>query len=358
MAMPYSEANSRLMLIDDRDSAVQYEGSWARKTRFGNSISTSSTPNASVSMEFDGTRIIVVALAAPANHTTPPTVQFAIDGALADTVTPPAAEDWTFYAIFDSQGLADGMHTINATVLEVAADYPLMLDAFMFQPSKKYWGLALAPPTLEVTGEDGTAGKGNRRANVGAIVGAVLGGLVLVALGIALFWWWRRSRQHAYTSLGGEGSYGERKSSKTVTPFVLTLPTGVVSVEDKRTYYDLSNTPSTASSSSLTPVAPALPSPEFSISVPVPSESSDTTATAASSSAAADVPQAAVLDPVVGHNTYQKVGPTDSTTLAVRKARRTSIADIMQAAIQVTRWRTSRREDLTPSDAPPRYSER
>lgn len=53
--MPYSEANSRLMLIDDRDPAVQYENSWDRQTIFGNSISASSTPNASVSMEFDGT---------------------------------------------------------------------------------------------------------------------------------------------------------------------------------------------------------------------------------------------------------------------------------------------------------------
>lgn len=55
MDMPYNEANSRLMLIDDRDPAVQYQGSWTRKNRFGNSISSSSTSNASVSMEFDGT---------------------------------------------------------------------------------------------------------------------------------------------------------------------------------------------------------------------------------------------------------------------------------------------------------------
>lgn len=134
-------------------------------------------------------------------------MQFAIDGVLAETVTPPTAEDWTFYAIFDSQGLADGMHTINATVLEAAADYPLMLDAFMFQPSKKYWGLALAPSTLEVTGEGAAAGNEARRAHVGAIVGGVLGGLALVALGVALFWWWTRRRQHVYTSLGGEGGF-------------------------------------------------------------------------------------------------------------------------------------------------------
>lgn len=42
------------MLIDDRDPAVQYENSWDREPRFGNSISTSSTSNASVSTEFDG----------------------------------------------------------------------------------------------------------------------------------------------------------------------------------------------------------------------------------------------------------------------------------------------------------------
>ncbi len=140
-------------------------------------------------------------------------MQFAIDGALADPDldTPGAAVylDWTFYALFDSQGLAEGRHTINATVLQAAAEYPFMLDAFMFQPSKKYWGLAPAPETLEVDGEDAGMGVGKGgKVDVGVVVGAVLGVLVLLVLGIALFWWWRRRRQHAYTSLGGEGHYG------------------------------------------------------------------------------------------------------------------------------------------------------
>lgn len=156
--------------------------------------------------QYTGTRIIIVALAAPAseNYNAPPVVQFAV---VADTVTPDAADDLTFYAIFDRQGLTDGMHTINATVLDAADDYPFMLDAFMFQPSKKYSGLALAPSTLEVDGQDtGKTAGASGKVNAGVIVGGVLGVLALVALGLAFFWWWRRKRQHAYTSLGGEGS--------------------------------------------------------------------------------------------------------------------------------------------------------
>ena len=53
--MPYSESNSRLLLIDNRDPAVQYDGSWDREEYWGDLLSTAYTDNLSVSLEFDGT---------------------------------------------------------------------------------------------------------------------------------------------------------------------------------------------------------------------------------------------------------------------------------------------------------------
>ncbi|KAI0629935.1 hypothetical protein C8Q77DRAFT_1064483, partial [Trametes polyzona] len=357
-AMPFSEANSRLMLIDDRDPAVQYEGSWDRVAYFGDSMSISSTPKASVSMEFDGTRIIVAALAEPAEwgYTAPPTVQFAIDGAVVETVSAPTFTDWTFYAMFDSQGLADGNHTVNVTVLEATRDYPFILDNFMFQPSKQYWHLAFAPSTLDVTeGEDGSgegAGSGHKtasrgRPNMGAIVGGVLGGLALLAVAITAFLWWRRRRQHAYTSLDGTDS-GERRppsSPKAVTPFTSIRPFSMFTTDSKRAYSDpLESYPSDGPSSS----TPSHPTHETTAPSSAPSVYSDTGATAASASPVTDTAEHADAPNTTSGRAGPSTGPTQKEP-----------QHIVEEAIRGPRRNTGGGEsDSTPSEAPPRYSER
>ncbi|KAI0823280.1 hypothetical protein BC628DRAFT_1385631 [Trametes gibbosa] len=370
--MPYSESNSRLMLIDDRDPAVQYDGAWDRQVAFGESMSISVKPNASVSMEFDGTRIMVVVLAVPvdANYTSEPKVQFAIDDVVVQTVVPDPMTNWTFYPMFDSQGLEDGTHTVNVTVLETSDDYPLLFDYFMFQPSQKYWSLAFAPSTLEVTSDDNGA-TSHKKPNVGAIVGGVLGGIALIALGVALFWWWRRKGQHSYMSLESNGSE-PKLSSKTVTPFTSTRPTSMLSTDSKRLYSDSPDSSPLASSSSTSPAS--FPTTSYA-STPssAPSEYSIAGATAASGSESSSAEldgRPAVVVPSPSHEGFQthetpsqhsvhgRVGVVDSAP--VRKGRRPSMADLVQTAIHATRWAgfTNRREDSTPTEAPPRYSER
>ena len=152
-----------------------------------------------------GTRIMVATLAVPesANYSFAPTLRFAIDNEVVDTLVPDPFVNWTFYSIFDRQGLKDGTHTINITVLMTSEEYPFFLDGFMFQPSKKYWSLAFAPENLEVDSGNSSTSASSSKPPVGAIVGGTLGGLLLVGLACAAFFWWWRKKQHVYMSLDG-----------------------------------------------------------------------------------------------------------------------------------------------------------
>ncbi|KAI0326214.1 hypothetical protein GY45DRAFT_1348464 [Cubamyces sp. BRFM 1775] len=366
--MPYSASNSRLLLIDNRDPAVQYAGTWEREEYWGDMLSTAYADNSSVSLEFDGTRIMVATLAVPesVNYSFAPKLQFVIDDEVVDTFVPDPFVNWTFYSIFDRQGLKDGTHTINITVLETSDDYPFFLDGFMFQPSQKYWNLAFAPENLEVDSgnstKTATAGSSSKPP-VGAIVGGTLGGLLLVGLACAAFFWWWRKKQHVYMSLDG---HDEPKRDGAITPFTSTRPASIISTDSKHAYsksLDASLSPTTPRASGSTPI----PSPSYpSLLVPPPSEFSHANATMAPSDASEsyvgsapgatgyDVHEAPHL-----HSIHGRVGIAPSG-----KARRPSMADMVQAALQVARtFRAARRAEVadpeaTPTEAPPLYSER
>ncbi|KAH9849486.1 hypothetical protein C2E23DRAFT_737332 [Lenzites betulinus] len=375
--MPFSESNSRLMLIDDRDTAVLYDGSWERLAAFGDSLSLSNGPNASVSMEFDGTRIIVVALAAPAETIASfgPKVQLSIDASVVQTVVPEPIANWTFYPIFDVQGLADGIHTINVTVLETSDDYPFLLDYFMFQPSQKYWDLAFAPSmtsTMAMTSNGDGDGGGDgvaplKKPGAGAIIGGVLAGSAALALVVTLFFWWRRRRQHSYSSL--ESNMKQLKPSKIITPFLSTEPTSVPYAGLKRPYSDHPDPSSAPSSSTSLGLFPS--HSNASTHSLAPSDRSSAGATAAcspgSQPAQTDGPLLVVPGPSRAgyqvreaprqHSVRGRVELADSALPGPRKGRRPSVAGVVQA---VTRWTgiTNRREEVTPTEAPPTYSER
>ncbi|KAI0642864.1 hypothetical protein C8Q79DRAFT_1012874 [Trametes meyenii] len=382
--MPYTEANSRLMIIDDRDPAVQYEGSWGRDVSFGDTISTSLSVNASVSLEFDGTRIIVAALAVPDNntYTAVPAVQFTIDGHAQDPVPGGTFTEWTFYPIIDSQGLTDGNHTINITVTATTDAYPFYLDYFMFQPSKKYWNLAISPTTLDAAPADegdntGTttttvasaSSSGGKKAPVGAIAGGVVGGLALLALAVGAFLWWRRRRQHIYTSIDGGD---EPKSGRTVTPFTSTRASSLLSTDSKHAYNDPSDplssasstSPAVASTSNLTtyPLDPSLPPSS-------PSEHSSTGATAGPSTETPSAAHLAIAPGTSGyvmhevphlHSMHGRVGLGDAGGLSGKEVP-SNIVQLYEEARQRPAGLgvagDSTLPASTPTEAPPGYSE-
>ncbi|KAI0369438.1 hypothetical protein BV20DRAFT_365389 [Pilatotrama ljubarskyi] len=368
--MIYDQSNSRLVIIEDRDEAVQYEGDWVPTTIFGETLSMARGIDASVSFEFDGTRIIVIALAIPVDYeyASVSVIQFAIDSVVAETVVAPVYTNYTFYRVFESQGLGEGTHTINMTVLDAPYDYPFYLDYFMFQPSKKYGNLAFAPSTLQVQ-SGGPMGSSSDKPQVGAIVGGVLGGLTFVGLAIGLFFWWRRRRQHAYASL--DGSYDpvvKPKSPPSITPFTSIRPTSAAFTADSKR---ASSNPSGAprATSFFVPAstsAPSASSGDSSTSPQSPSEHSSTGATVASSSTIPADSQIGAVPGSLGyqvreaphlHSMHGRVGSTHAvvTPLSLRKQRRPGMADLVQAAVQAARG-TTRRDDVTPSEAPPRYS--
>ncbi|KAI0671239.1 hypothetical protein C8Q78DRAFT_1190931 [Trametes maxima] len=383
--MPYTEANSRLMIIDDRDPAVQYEGSWGRDVYFGDTISTSQDVNASVSLEFDGTRIIVAALAVPDNntYTAVPTVQFTIDGHAQEFVPGETFTEWTFYPIIDSQGLTDGNHTINITVTATTDAYPFYLDYFMFQPSKKYWNLAISPTNLDAAPADegdnpgattttaaSAASSRGKKAPVGAIAGGVVGGLALLALAVGAFLWWRRRRQHAYTSLG-EGD--EPKSERTVTPFTSTRASSLLSTDSKHAYSDPSDPLPSTSSASATLASTSNPttSPlDHTLPPSSPSEHSSTGATAGPSSEAPIAAHLAIAPGTSGyvmheaphlHSVHGCVGLGYAGGPSGKEAPSNIVQLYEEARQQPTRLGVTEDSTLpasTPTEAPPGYSER
>lgn len=335
---------------------------------------------------------MVATLAVPqtVNYSFAPTLQFVIDDEVVDTLVPDPFANWTFYSLFDRQGLKDGTHTINITVLKTSEEYPFFLDGFMFQPSKKYWNLAFAPENLEVESgnkTDSATSASSSKPPVGAIVGGTLGGLLLVGLVCAAFFWWWRKKQHVYMSLDGhDGEHEtlqgrpnphladkvifvwstEPKREGAITPFTSTRPASIISTDSKHAYsesLDATLYPSTPCASSS---APTPPPSHASLSAPPPSEYSNANATVAptdaSSSYLSSAPGATGYDVHEAphlRSIHGRVGIAPSG-----KARRPSMADMVQAALQAARtFRAARRAELadpeaTPTEAPPRYSER
>ncbi|CDO72287.1 hypothetical protein BN946_scf184970.g139 [Trametes cinnabarina] len=338
--MVYSESDSRLLLIDDRDASVQYEGNWEQQWSGDVTVSSSQSDDASVSLVFDGTRIIVNALRGPQKKcTSNPTMQFSIDGVPSEPYTSEPTANWTLYDVYDKQGLDDDTHTINITVAMPPGACSFYLNEFWFQPSTKYSSLAPLPDKPET---------GERTTPVGAIVGGVLGAVAILALVLALGWflWWRRRRHHVYRSLDGPS---EPKDSEMVTPFIsVHLPSGIraaVATDSKRASGEAPGPalPSASSIASL-PIRSSSPSP-------VPStHSTDAQRGGQISSVLGDAGSSIGEAPHLHspHGNSQQVDPAP--------LRSGKVKDMVQAAIRAARRSISVR-DSTPTEAPPQYSE-
>jgi hypothetical protein len=99
--------------------------------------------------------------------------------------------------IFDSGDLTDGNHTIVVTAQN---DHTVWTDYFLVTPS------TLAPGTLSVpaASPSPTSRPSQKSTPIGAIVGLVVGGLVVIALAVAVILFWRRRHRRVIQSPEGE----------------------------------------------------------------------------------------------------------------------------------------------------------
>lgn len=137
-----------------------------------------------------GTRVLVYGTAPsrPSNNGSaiPPSVSFALDGGSPVTIVsnPDLSDTEYAHRFYDSRNVSAGEHVLRIVVNYAADDWPFVLDYVQYMS---------LPPQPPLDGSNSTAvglGTGtsvaSRRLSAQAIVGAVVGGLALLAVAVVL----------------------------------------------------------------------------------------------------------------------------------------------------------------------------
>ncbi|PIL34863.1 hypothetical protein GSI_02650 [Ganoderma sinense ZZ0214-1] len=209
--MPYNldTTNTRLVVIGAGDTALHYIGNWGEdwENGPGDVLWMSTTPYDSVSFQFHGTRILLDVVSTPNATSSPPTIQWIIDGKPPVTANVQASSsEWSFQTLINQPNLSDDVHTINVTVVQVSSDNPFLLDSFAFAPSSKFWSEALATD----------AGPSIAPIIVGGIFGGVM--LALVCMSCTVWLRRRRARRFRYSTIS-DSHDDQAAPPKTISPF-------------------------------------------------------------------------------------------------------------------------------------------
>ncbi|KAF8605543.1 hypothetical protein BDV93DRAFT_554398 [Ceratobasidium sp. AG-I] len=178
---------SNAVLVDDTSNMISYTESWSiynsykhRGIYLGGTQHSSSTPGGSAIFRFNGTAVWYFCDQYDSNSV----VSVSVDGGAPDMVnTASTAGLWLSQIIVWSKtGLTDGPHTVNITHVGTDTTYA-NVDFFKYMPSS-------TSPRPPGTSNTSTI----KPVPIGAIVGGVVGGVVLIAF-IAGLLIWRRKRQ-------------------------------------------------------------------------------------------------------------------------------------------------------------------
>jgi len=178
MAAPHINASSTV--IDDRDSQIEYTGSWTLAGTSGELEGTSHGTNVTGSQAiffFNTTSVAVYGTVPAADGKGPAVTSYVIDGSSAVTFTAPTTNS-TLYQIpfFGAGGLAEGkVHCLTIT--------------YNSAQSSEFW----LDYILTCNDADGASAKPKSKA--GPIAGGVLGALAFISAGVLLFLWLRRRKQ-------------------------------------------------------------------------------------------------------------------------------------------------------------------
>ncbi|TBU55781.1 hypothetical protein BD310DRAFT_671291 [Dichomitus squalens] len=194
IVMPYNlnQGNSRLVVIGAQDAALRYVGQWQQPepTENGDQVSSSTTLQDSVSLQYHGTTVFLEVLIPPnATSSPPPVFRWCIDGLpLMTTSLPNSGTEWAFQTIaLVYQDIPSSLHRVNITIVEVSPDYPFLLDSLAFRPDDTFWQEAVPSPSNGLP--------------IAAIVGGSIVGLMLALACVAFLYWWRKRERHPYSSI-------------------------------------------------------------------------------------------------------------------------------------------------------------
>ncbi|TBU39695.1 hypothetical protein BD309DRAFT_1011845 [Dichomitus squalens] len=206
-AMSASTDSGSFIFVDDRDtSSINYEtpSLWFATSdqQAADGTVTAGISGAKASFSFTGSAIAVLGVASTVQDSTPPTVQFALDGVTVQSTTAPnnGSIDFSFpYLVLDS--IKGGQHTLEMAVTDATQEYPFALDLILYAASNGATPTASQSvvntflPAVTVTGQPTSGASGSKSAPVGPIVGGVIGGIaVLVGVGVAIWLFCFRKR--------------------------------------------------------------------------------------------------------------------------------------------------------------------
>ncbi|KAG8780525.1 hypothetical protein FRC15_009497 [Serendipita sp. 397] len=207
------------VIVDDRDASVSYTGTWTDTTSLQEYLGTtrlspSKANGGNATFQFSGQSISVYGSTDVSAQSggNPTKIQFTLDdgenGAVNQYSYESAASTNGIYHIpfFTKSGLAtDRMHTL---VVTPANDSPFFLDYFVYTP-------------VETSGGGTTSGP-----NIGIIVGAAVGGVVVLFLLFCAVFLWRRKRRQG--AVDGErrrrGRFSSEKPKQDHSSMVLPRP--------------------------------------------------------------------------------------------------------------------------------------
>ncbi|RPD56710.1 hypothetical protein L227DRAFT_578641 [Lentinus tigrinus ALCF2SS1-6] len=212
-------ADTEVVLRNDNPLVNYTSGTWVPSsiTVDGGSsdVKCAESPG-SVSVTYNFHSVAVWAYYSPGSDV--PQLTCTIDGRSVQVLDPPDTSEnpnvwWSWY-VCQGQGLASQNHTVELAVTEATQEMVFCLDTFDVKTSQLSQLIQESTTTTTSPSSSASAGAAAKaKTPVGAIVGFTIGGIALT-LGIcgALFFWYRRRKQHQYARMSGDDGDFDRSS--------------------------------------------------------------------------------------------------------------------------------------------------
>ncbi|KAJ6530952.1 hypothetical protein DFH09DRAFT_1326648 [Mycena vulgaris] len=251
--------------IDDRDARVTYTPEWRKFTGdndFMHTSQESTSPGDSFSLKFEGTSVSYYG-GITASDAGVMNASIVLDGGkpifFIAPATPAAV---TNNLIFESGIINDGSHTL---VITQENQFTVWTDYFLITPGTASAASSTPSPST-TSGSDATGESSKKSTPIGAIVGPVIGVVLLIALAAAVFIFCRRRRRRQELEPADfpMALAPAQFSDFTPTPFS-NFDTGATTASTSAFEYsalaasDVSFAPSSGASNGYTPPAPPPP---------------------------------------------------------------------------------------------------